>query len=125
MAVGETKEDNKKAAFDTWKTDVHGVTLKEWQAQSKKRLSQWMLERENTKNDNVGCKKGQRKKQPWKQEAAEWSAETAVSKNQEDAEPNNGEEPNQQTPPAKPTPQKSETQHVPSDLKSQTIKQTN
>jgi hypothetical protein len=39
----------------------------------------------------------------------EQSAKTAVSKNQEDVEPNDGEEPNQQNPPAKPTPQKSET----------------
>jgi hypothetical protein len=46
IARGETNEDNKKAAFDTWKTDTHSVTLEEWRAQSKKRLHQWMLEKE-------------------------------------------------------------------------------
>jgi hypothetical protein len=38
IAMGETNEDNKKTAFDTWKTDVHSMMLEEWQAQSKKRL---------------------------------------------------------------------------------------
>jgi hypothetical protein len=54
----------------------------------------------------------------------EQSAKTAVSKNQEDVEPNDREEPNQQNPPAKPTPQKvRQTCAAPSNLKSQTIKQ--
>jgi hypothetical protein len=35
-----------KAAFDAWKTDTHSAKLKEWQAQSKKHLRQWMLEKE-------------------------------------------------------------------------------
>jgi len=36
--VGETNKGDKKAAFNGWKTDIQSVTLKEWQAQSKKRL---------------------------------------------------------------------------------------
>ena len=46
IAAGEIKEDDKKAAFKDWKTDIQSVTLKEWRAQSKKRLRQWMLEKE-------------------------------------------------------------------------------
>jgi hypothetical protein len=42
----------------------------------------------------------------------EQSAKTTASKNQEDVEPNNGEEPNQQNSPAKPTPRKSETKNM-------------
>jgi hypothetical protein len=53
---GKTNKDNKKAAFDTWKTDIHGVTLEEWQAQSKKCLRQWMLEKKR-------CQEQQRRMQ--------------------------------------------------------------
>jgi hypothetical protein len=46
IAAGEINEGDKKAEFKNWKTDIQSVTLKEWRAQSKKRLRQWMLEKE-------------------------------------------------------------------------------
>jgi hypothetical protein len=46
VAAGEIKEDDKKAAFKDWKTDIQTVTAAEWRTQSKKQLRQWMLQKE-------------------------------------------------------------------------------
>jgi hypothetical protein len=46
IAVGKINEGNKKAAFNHWTTDIQRVMLEEQRAQSKKRLRQWMLEKD-------------------------------------------------------------------------------
>jgi exonuclease III len=46
IAAGEIGEEDKKAAFKDWRTDIQSVTLEEWRAQSKKRLRQGMLLKE-------------------------------------------------------------------------------
>jgi hypothetical protein len=46
IAAGEINEDDKKAGFKDWKTNIQSATLKEWRAQSKTCLRQWTLERE-------------------------------------------------------------------------------
>jgi hypothetical protein len=45
VAAGEIKEDDKKAAFKDWKTDIQAATAREWRT-VKKWLSQWMLQKE-------------------------------------------------------------------------------
>jgi hypothetical protein len=44
-------EDDNKAAFKDWKTDIHSVMLTEWRAQSKKRLHQWMLQERESRHE--------------------------------------------------------------------------
>jgi hypothetical protein len=36
VVAGEINENDKKAAFKDWKTDIQSLTLTEWRAQSKK-----------------------------------------------------------------------------------------
>jgi polyhydroxyalkanoate synthesis regulator phasin len=51
VAAGEMNEDDNKAAFKDWKTDIHSVMLTEWRAQSKKRLHQWMLQERESRHE--------------------------------------------------------------------------
>jgi hypothetical protein len=98
---GRKKQGQQKCSFwYTWKTAIHSVTLEVWRAQSKKRLRQWMMEKE---------RQAERQRKIWEALTQETDLEkgnygrrlSTASKNQEDAELD------QQNPPAiKPTPQK-------------------